>query len=697
MVLQFNLVNLHRVMKDFYTLTKIRIVLIDAEYNEKLSYPKYRFDFCSRIRKNVDVEKKCNISDMQGCRKSAETKEAYIYCCHAGLVEAFAEHLKFVKNNIKEIDEIALFAEYCHHGYWELEQQRQVAEILKKRIRQYKECGVKSVGINVLCTLGHLEEAWDVLPTAPFQHMVGRNGEESKSCICPSDKEFLKYIYVRYRILASAEPDFIWTDDDIRLYSHGKAWDGCYCEHCMEAFNQTYGFGYYLQDLTEELEKDQELHEKWNMFRNSLIKELLITIRNAVKGIKPSIEMGYMSTGEERSGAEYTNACREWMEALGAEKGRPGGGFYKDDRPLELFEKVYRISTQLKEYPKTIRDLQYEFENFNYQTLGKAMTLAEIESTAALMYGCNGIAFNDMVFNDNPKLLKMVQRATGLWERLCRENQKYFNAGVYCASIKTAHFFNEIGIPVTCEMSQGSAAVILGDEWEKLTGEQAKKLMGKNVLTDGRGLERLWERGLGHLCGGRVKNSYTNGMAERFTEHPVNGKFANYYRDVFMTFFHPNICHTFETADTAECLAKLETIRHHLSDCSMYLFCNELGGRICVDGYLMPDCLKSEAKRGQILNVLEYLSCGKLPVKMEQCQKVIPIVRASGDGKMRVMLTNASLDPTEEFECMVRNDKEFYQIGNRNEKLPVRQRKEESNRILALSLGPWEYAVLSNE
>lgn len=88
MVLQFNLVNLHRVMKDFYTLTKIRIVLIDAEYNEKLSYPKYRFDFCSRIRKNVDVEKKCNISDMQGCRKSAETKEAYIYCCHAGLVEA---------------------------------------------------------------------------------------------------------------------------------------------------------------------------------------------------------------------------------------------------------------------------------------------------------------------------------------------------------------------------------------------------------------------------------------------------------------------------------------------------------------------------------------------------------------------------------------------------------------------------------
>ena len=52
-MLHYDTAKLHKILKDFYTLTKIKIVLIDNEFNELLAYPSERFEFCDRIRKNL--------------------------------------------------------------------------------------------------------------------------------------------------------------------------------------------------------------------------------------------------------------------------------------------------------------------------------------------------------------------------------------------------------------------------------------------------------------------------------------------------------------------------------------------------------------------------------------------------------------------------------------------------------------------
>lgn len=44
-VLQWNSTSVHRILKDFYTLTKIRIVLMDNDFHELESYPNERFGF----------------------------------------------------------------------------------------------------------------------------------------------------------------------------------------------------------------------------------------------------------------------------------------------------------------------------------------------------------------------------------------------------------------------------------------------------------------------------------------------------------------------------------------------------------------------------------------------------------------------------------------------------------------------------
>lgn len=86
-MLQLNTTGLHQVMRDFYTLTNMRIVILDAEFHELLAYPQEREGFCALLRKSSDSEIACHASDQSGCLKCARSASPVIYRCHAGLTE----------------------------------------------------------------------------------------------------------------------------------------------------------------------------------------------------------------------------------------------------------------------------------------------------------------------------------------------------------------------------------------------------------------------------------------------------------------------------------------------------------------------------------------------------------------------------------------------------------------------------------
>ena len=87
-LLELNTGSLYAVLRDFHTLTKIRIVIFDAQFRELLAYPSDREAFCTMLRRTKEGEAACLCSDMGGCRTCAKTKEPVIYRCHAGLTEA---------------------------------------------------------------------------------------------------------------------------------------------------------------------------------------------------------------------------------------------------------------------------------------------------------------------------------------------------------------------------------------------------------------------------------------------------------------------------------------------------------------------------------------------------------------------------------------------------------------------------------
>ncbi|MFA9376366.1 MAG: PocR ligand-binding domain-containing protein [Lachnotalea sp.] len=88
MISVFDIVNLKKLLKDFYVLSKIRITVFDEEFKEIVSYPNNIPVFCSIIRSDPTALHNCKLCDERACQRAKTLKKNYIYSCHAGLTES---------------------------------------------------------------------------------------------------------------------------------------------------------------------------------------------------------------------------------------------------------------------------------------------------------------------------------------------------------------------------------------------------------------------------------------------------------------------------------------------------------------------------------------------------------------------------------------------------------------------------------
>lgn len=88
MTLDFNEDQLLELMKDFFTLTGIRMVLFSDDYQPLLSYPPTDCIFCSQMKQTDTTRQLCLQSDRTCFEQCKSTRKLMIYHCHAGLIEA---------------------------------------------------------------------------------------------------------------------------------------------------------------------------------------------------------------------------------------------------------------------------------------------------------------------------------------------------------------------------------------------------------------------------------------------------------------------------------------------------------------------------------------------------------------------------------------------------------------------------------
>ena len=81
---------LRRVLEDFYTLTRFKIVLFDRERRFVDSYPESMCRFCSEVRKCPELRAECLRSDKLGFDVCDETGKPYVYECFMSAIEAIA-------------------------------------------------------------------------------------------------------------------------------------------------------------------------------------------------------------------------------------------------------------------------------------------------------------------------------------------------------------------------------------------------------------------------------------------------------------------------------------------------------------------------------------------------------------------------------------------------------------------------------
>lgn len=88
MISIFNITKLNHLLKDFFTLIKIRITVFDDQFQELAAYPEQIPPFCQIIRTDKTGKKECKNCDKHACETAAKRRASYTYRCHAGLTES---------------------------------------------------------------------------------------------------------------------------------------------------------------------------------------------------------------------------------------------------------------------------------------------------------------------------------------------------------------------------------------------------------------------------------------------------------------------------------------------------------------------------------------------------------------------------------------------------------------------------------
>lgn len=81
---------LKSLLKDFYTLTHMRITVFNNQFEELCAYPESLPSFCQIIRSGETAKIACKQCDKAACETASQRHSTYIYKCHAGLTEAIS-------------------------------------------------------------------------------------------------------------------------------------------------------------------------------------------------------------------------------------------------------------------------------------------------------------------------------------------------------------------------------------------------------------------------------------------------------------------------------------------------------------------------------------------------------------------------------------------------------------------------------
>jgi len=606
----------------------------------------------------------------------------------------------------------------------------QRAGILKERMSQARKHGYKT-GINILTTIGHHNENLDNSLKGNYTFMTNIDGEVCNGSFCPNDENMREYIRTLYQVTTRAEPDYIWIDDDVR-FGHMPIGQGCFCDNCLKIFKDETGVAYTRESLKKAMnegttEEKLKVREAWLQHNRNTISRLFRLIEKTVHDINPVLPIGFMTGDRFFEGYDFGN----WAKILAGPNNvkvmwRPGGGYYNDINTNELAGKSHDIGRQVSVLPDDVVDIQSEIECFPYQRLKKAANIVSLEACSHIAAGCTGAAFNVLTMYDEPldeyePLLELLQKRRPFFDLLALSLGRsdisgintYWNKNSYASGnisdgswIKAgnpvaSHEIYNIGLPACYSAKNGKVTILGKDNVFSVPKEEIAKLLSGGVYMDAETLQQLNDMGFGDLTGFEVKNSVLIDRIEKFTDNPLNGKFAGRERDNRQSFWKSPAYELCKTNSKAQVLTSLiDYSGKEVSLCTMGVFENKSGGRICVSGYYPWTFMENLSKSSQMKSVFRWLSKDSLPGYIESFNRINLWIREPQNGRIVTALTNSSFDPAKNLVLMLRTDNKEIKVYDMDcKETTIRSSETDGHyrKFIIPYIDPWQMRLVVSE
>ncbi len=667
---------------------------------------------------------------------TSEVTKAFVSFRIGGLLwqvdEQFDALIKLLNKYDKIASEIAFFLSETHSPM-PLEYIKSSCKVLSKRVARLKSIGYRA-GINNLCTTGHHLENFAYSLKGDFTYYTNIDGELCKGGFCPNNTNYREqYVKPMYEMIAGTGSDFIWIDDDVRLWGHMAHIpinETCFCDHCLQMFSSRAGKDYTRQALKTAFkegstEEQIYLRSKWLDHTRETIRAVLEFVANVIHEVSPTMDIGFMDGMRFYEGL----GLEEWAQALNPDKKcnvmwRPGGGAYTDEYPNAMFAKAHVIGMESEILPKTVLSIQSEIENFPYQPLRKSAQFNTVEIDAYVAAGATGAALNILsdvasVLQYQPLLERLQQNAPFL-DLLASAFGRSRRQGIYTGWNKYSFaarnlnkdwlspegafpgwaYADEIfmmGLPQSYSLDGAQVTTLCEDCIKVLPDKEIQKILAGGVYMDAASLQHLNNMGYSELTGFEIEKQYPMDTKVILTDHQLNAGYGGFERDARQS-FHKGVASNLIPQTGAESLAYLiDYSRRTIGDCAIGIFENSLGGRVCVSGYFPWDFLYFMETTIQIKNIMKWLSKDSLGAFIGSYHRVSLWDSLVGNNHVTA-LVNGFLDPAINVELNLKTDCdsqfELVDMFNNRSLLQVAGKSDGYTKIIIPEIKPWHICLI---
>lgn len=604
-----------------------------------------------------------------------------------------------------------------------LDHARQMAEAAAR----VREEGI-AASLQISNTIGHSSShiALD-FRALTWQRMMGPDGVLAPTCSCPRDPAFHAYLDEFTRAYCAWQPDRLWIDDDLRMYSHRPVICGCFCERCLAEFSAVTGRAWQRTALVVSINEGNDFatRQAWIAFLRDSVASVARTVGRAANAVAPYCIPGLQHSDITSRGYEGTD-WNHVFAALEEEAGRPpasrpGGGFYNDQRPRDMLQKALTIGLQCSQLPASTDLTVYECESLPAGVIGKSAHGTAVECSLALSYGCNSLSFTSLQYPHetvwHDAFLAKLAAWRPFWKRYVAANRGTRNAGIEVLFSRnhvqrevkqgapsmawTGTGFGKldvaslIGLPL-CWDPAAPASWLSGPSAQTVSAEDLRRRLARGLIVSGEAVEVLDQRGMAHEIGVRTRPLKESFDTMRLSHDNLNG---TYKGDLLLSCTRAfGKSYAFETSrGAARILSHYVRINGESADVEAMAVEQDDGGRLVIFGWGLDHASMPSARRHQILAAANWAAHDNLAAWLETpCQTVV-VPRCDAKGRVvTVLLLNVSLDPTPELTLSIPRPVEggrWIWMRPTRKDLSV----DGTKKILLPTLEPWGLGVLTHK